>query len=106
MRSSVTQRDRDEMARLLEAAGSAYDPEEVEALIEGVLAAPAEIGTGWHRLVAGPMPQQLADCLEAPRGPPAGPDPPRPPGPCFSPVPRPAALPPPRRGNPSPPARA
>src|SRR5437660_10955112 len=65
MRSSVTQRDRDEMARLLEAAGSAYDPEGVEALIEGVLAAPAEIGTGWHVLVADPMPQQLAACLEA-----------------------------------------
>ena len=65
MRSSVTLPDREEMARLLEAAGSAYDPEGVEALIEGVLAAPAEIGTGWHMLVADPMPQQLADCLEA-----------------------------------------
>src|SRR5947199_3201985 len=65
MRSSVTQPDRDEMARLLAAAGSAYDPETVEALIEGVLAAPAEIGTGWHVLVADPMPQQLAACLEA-----------------------------------------
>ena len=65
MRSSVTQPNRDEMARLLEAAGSAYDPEAVEALIEGVLAAPAEIGTGWHVLVADPMPQQLAACLEA-----------------------------------------
>ena len=65
MSSSVTQPDRDELARLLEAAGSAYDPEAVEALIDGVLAAPAEIGTGWHVLVADPMPQQLADCLEA-----------------------------------------
>src|SRR6266403_1005587 len=65
MRSSVTQPNRDEMARLLEAAGSAYDPEAVEALIRGVLAAPAEIGTGWHVLVADPMPQQLADRLEA-----------------------------------------
>ncbi len=65
MRSSLTQPNRDEMARLLKAAGSAYDPEAVEALIEGVLAAPAEIGTGWHRLVADPMPQQLADRLEA-----------------------------------------
>ena len=34
-------------------------------MIEGVLAAPAEIGTGWHVLVADPMPQQLAACLEA-----------------------------------------
>src|SRR5260370_21506762 len=67
MRSRVTQRDRDEMAQLLEAAGSAYAREEGEALIEGVLAAPAEIGIGWHRLVADPMPQQLADCLEARR---------------------------------------
>src|SRR5690242_16458983 len=65
MRSSVTQPNRDEMARLLEAAGSAYDPEAVEALIKGVLAAPAEIGTGWHVLVADPMPQQLAASLEA-----------------------------------------
>ena len=31
MSSSVTQPNRDEMARLLEAAGSAYDPEAVEA---------------------------------------------------------------------------
>src|SRR5947209_3772305 len=65
MRSSVTQPDRHEMARLLAAAGSAYHPDAVEALIEGVLAAPAEIGTGWHVLVADPTPQQLAGCLEA-----------------------------------------
>src|SRR5580692_11605435 len=65
MSSSVTQPDRDELARLLEAAGSTHDPDAIEALIDGVLAAPAEIGTGWHRLVADPMPQQLADCLEA-----------------------------------------
>src|SRR6202035_3217552 len=57
--------DRDEGARLLEAAGSTHAPDAIEALIDGVLAAPAEIGTGWHRLVADPMPQQLADCLEA-----------------------------------------
>src|SRR3954447_19853670 len=65
MSSSTTQPGRDEMARLLAAAGSAYAPDAVEALIEGVLAAPAEIGTGWHVLVSDPMPQQLADCLEA-----------------------------------------
>src|SRR5438067_659557 len=65
MSSSVTQPNRDEVARLLAGAGSAYDPEAVEALIEGVLGAPAEIGTGWHVLVADPMPQQLAGCLEA-----------------------------------------
>src|SRR6202047_2992920 len=65
MSSSITQPDRDELARLLEAAGSTYDPDAIEALIDGVVAAPAGIGTGWHRLVADPMPQQLADCLEA-----------------------------------------
>ena len=64
MSSSATRPGRDELARLLEEAASAYDPEGVEALIEGVLAAPAEIGTGWHVLVADPMPQALADRLE------------------------------------------
>src|SRR6516162_7904925 len=64
MNWSVTQH-RDEMERLLAAAGSTYNPDAVEALLEGVLAAPAEIGTGWHVLVADPMPQQLAACLEA-----------------------------------------
>jgi Xaa-Pro aminopeptidase len=65
MRSSEMQPDRDEFARLLEEAGSAYDLDGVEALIEGVMAAPAELGTGWHLLVADPMPPQLADHLEA-----------------------------------------
>jgi Xaa-Pro aminopeptidase len=64
MRSSPTQTNRDVLGRLLKAAGSGYDAEGVEALIEGVLAAPAEIGTGWHVLVADPMPQPLANCLE------------------------------------------
>jgi Xaa-Pro aminopeptidase len=64
MRSSATQPNRDGMAQLLKAAGSPYAPEAVEALIDGVLAAPAEIGTAWHVLVADPMPQQLAACLE------------------------------------------
>src|SRR5690349_15252069 len=64
MRSSPTQTNRDVLGRLLKAAGSAYAPEGVEALIEGVLAAPAEIGTGWHVLVADPMPRPLASCLE------------------------------------------
>ena len=63
MSSSATQPNRDEIARLLKAASSAYEPEAVEALVEGVLAAPAEIGTGWHVLVADPMPQQLAASL-------------------------------------------
>src|SRR5438270_7618817 len=64
MTPSSTRTNRDLLGRLLKAAGSAYDPEGVEALIEGVLAAPAEIGTGWHVLVADPMPQLLASCLE------------------------------------------
>src|SRR5215469_6897272 len=65
MTSILTQPNRDELGRLLKAAGSAYDPEGVEALIAGVLAGPAEIGTGWHVLVADPMPRPLADRLEA-----------------------------------------
>src|SRR5438874_10755100 len=64
MTPSSTRTNRDLLGRLLKAAGSIYDPEGVEALIEGVLAAPAEIGTGWHVLVADPMPQPLASCLE------------------------------------------
>jgi Xaa-Pro aminopeptidase len=65
MASILTQPERDELGRLLEAAGSAYDLDGVEALIAGVLAAPAEIGTGWHVLVADPMPELLAERLEA-----------------------------------------
>jgi Xaa-Pro aminopeptidase len=65
MTSILTQPERDELGRLLDAAGSAYDPEGVQALITGVLAAPAEVGNGWHVLVADPMPQPLVDRLEA-----------------------------------------
>src|SRR5215831_6033207 len=65
MTSILTQPKRDELGQLLDAAGSVYHPEGVEALITGVLAAPAEIGTGWHVLVADPMPRPLADRLEA-----------------------------------------
>lgn len=57
----------DEIGRLLREAGSAHDPSAVDALIEGVLAAPAEVGTGWHVLVADPMPPALAEALEARR---------------------------------------
>ena len=42
MTSSATEPGKDGLARLLKEAGSAYDPDGVEALIEGVLAAPAE----------------------------------------------------------------
>ena len=57
--------DRNELARLLHESGSAFDPDAVAALIEGVLAAPAEIGISWHSLVADPAPPALADRLQA-----------------------------------------
>ena len=65
MRMKGSGPDREELARLLREARSAYDPEGVEALIAGVLGAPAEIGTGWHMLVADPMTPDLAEALEA-----------------------------------------
>jgi Xaa-Pro aminopeptidase len=68
MSSKESRPDRDELARLLKEAGSAYDPEGLRALIEGVLAAPAEVGTSWHVLVADPITPGLADRLEAVRG--------------------------------------
>jgi Xaa-Pro aminopeptidase len=55
------------LARLLKEAGSALDPDGVAALIAGILAAPPEIGTSWHALVADPTPPGLADALEAMR---------------------------------------
>jgi Xaa-Pro aminopeptidase len=65
MTSSTTPPDRLELARLLQAAGSAYGPDGVEALIRGVLAAPAEVGTSWHVLIADSMTQELVGQLEA-----------------------------------------
>jgi len=56
--------DRRRLARLLKEAGSALDPDGVGALIAGILAAPPEIGTSWHRLVAEPTPPALADALD------------------------------------------
>src|SRR6267154_3493832 len=64
MRQNGSQPDQGELARLLREAGSAYDPGGVEGLIEGVLAAPAEVGTSWHVLVADPMTLELARALE------------------------------------------
>src|ERR1700730_18428252 len=61
-----TEPDRGELGRLLREAGSAYDARGVEVLIEGIFAAPAEIGTSWHMLVADPMPPALARALEEP----------------------------------------
>jgi hypothetical protein len=48
--------DRAGLAKVLKAAGAALDVAGVEALIAGVLAAPPEIGTSWHALVAEPTP--------------------------------------------------
>src|SRR6266536_1434762 len=56
-----------QLAGLLKKAGSALDPDGIAALIAGILAAPPEIGTSWHRLVADPTPPALADALEAMR---------------------------------------
>jgi len=67
MTMSGSQPDGAEIERLLREAGSAYDPPALHALIEGVLAAPAEVGTSWHMLVADPVTPALADALEARR---------------------------------------
>jgi Xaa-Pro aminopeptidase len=65
MRISQSEPDRSELARLLQQAGSAYDPQGVETLIDGVLAAPGEVGTSWRMLVADPVTPALAGTLEA-----------------------------------------
>ena len=59
--------NRDRLAQLLTEAGSALDPDGVAELIAGVLAAPPEIGTSWHALVADPTPPALAEALEGMR---------------------------------------
>src|SRR5260370_11566287 len=64
MTAAQTKPDRRRLAHLLRAARSALDPDGVIELVAGVLAAPAEIGTDWHRLVADPMPPALADALD------------------------------------------
>jgi len=56
--------DRRRLAHLLRAARSALDPDGVIALVAGILAAPAEVGRSWHRLVADPTPPALAEALE------------------------------------------
>jgi Xaa-Pro aminopeptidase len=65
MAARGAQPDRRRLARLLKEAGSALDPDGVAALVAGVLAAPPEIGTSWHALVADPTPPALAEALEA-----------------------------------------
>jgi Xaa-Pro aminopeptidase len=64
MKSDTTSNDCSALDRLLQEAGSVYDADGVEALIAGVLGAPAEIGTSWHALVADPVPPALAEALE------------------------------------------
>jgi len=57
--------DRSGLGRSLSEAKSPLDAQAVDALIAGVLAAPPEIGTSWHALVADPTPPALAEALEA-----------------------------------------
>src|SRR5438552_17165822 len=64
MTAAQTKPDQRRLAHLLRAARSALDPDGVVALIAGVLAAPAVIGTSWHRLVADPTPPALAEALD------------------------------------------
>src|SRR5580704_13076345 len=64
MTAAQAKPDRRRLAHLLRAARSALDPDGVIELVAGVLAAPAEIGTSWHRLVADPPPPALAEALE------------------------------------------
>src|SRR5580700_9551810 len=63
MEGAVSERDR--LAHLLAGSGSSLDADAVDALIAGVLAAPPEIGTRWHALVAEPTPPELAAALDA-----------------------------------------
>ncbi|HTW54200.1 MAG TPA: aminopeptidase P family protein [Stellaceae bacterium] len=57
--------ERSRLATLLREARSPLDPDAVDALIAGVLAAPPEIGASWHALVAEPTPPELAAALDA-----------------------------------------
>jgi Xaa-Pro aminopeptidase len=65
MTTSGSEPNPSKLGRSLREAGSTYDPQGVAALIEGVLAAPAEVGTSWHALVADPVTPALAGALEA-----------------------------------------
>jgi len=64
MTSAVSAPDRAGLTRLLRDAGSACDCDDVGTLIRGVLGAPAEVATDWHRLVADPVTPALAEALE------------------------------------------
>src|SRR5262249_18232200 len=65
MSSERAKPERGEIDRMLREAGSAHDLAGVTALIAGVLASPPEVGTGWHALVADPMPADLGEALES-----------------------------------------
>src|SRR6516225_7513247 len=67
MTISGAESDRGKLERLLQQAGSTYDQQGAESLIDGVLGAPVEVGTSWHVLVADPMTPALASALEAQR---------------------------------------
>jgi Xaa-Pro aminopeptidase len=64
MTAAATASDRRQLTHLLRAAGSSLGPDEVAGLVAGVLAAPPEIGTSWHALVADPTPPALVEALE------------------------------------------
>jgi len=57
--------ERERVAELLRRYGSERDADQVEALIDGMLAAPEEIAGTWYRLLADPTPPDLAAALEA-----------------------------------------
>ncbi|MGH7052441.1 MAG: aminopeptidase P family protein [Stellaceae bacterium] len=57
--------DRGQLEKLLRQAGSVYDPDGVGSIIAGVLAAPPAVGSGWHALIADPVPAELAAALDA-----------------------------------------
>src|SRR4051812_49728173 len=64
MTAAAAAPDRRQLAHLLRAAGSRLGPDEVSGLVAGVLAAPPEIGSNWHALIADPTPPALAEALE------------------------------------------
>ncbi|HEV2301266.1 MAG TPA: aminopeptidase P family protein [Stellaceae bacterium] len=53
------------LRKLLGEAGSPYDPEGIDGLLDGILAAPAAVGANWHALVAPKVGHQFAAALDA-----------------------------------------
>jgi Xaa-Pro aminopeptidase len=64
MSTSGPTADNSALVQLLREAGSSYSPQDIDALIRGILGAPPAIGSDWHRLVADPVPPALAKALE------------------------------------------